>query len=128
MTRTRRAAARIAVTGAGPSDGAARAFLRAELDGVRYQPFAAESEFDGALIGADMLVFVARAVEPVDERRIHAVASAARGRGILVAAIVVDTSAPVAGSRLLASFREAADMVMVVREPDDVRAVIAALR
>ena len=128
MTRVRRAAARIAVTGAGPSAGAARAFLRAELDGVRYQSLEAQNEFDRGLADADMLVFVAGAAEQVDEKRMHAVASAARGRGILVAAIVLDTGAPDAETRLLASFREAADMVMVVREPDDVRAVIAALR
>ena len=128
MTRVRRAAARIVVTGAGRSAGAARAFLRAELDGVRYQPLDAQSEFDGALGDADMLVFVAGAAEQVDQKRMHAVASAARGRGILVAAIVLDTGPPDAETRLLASFREAADMVMIVRDPDDVRAVIAALR
>jgi len=128
VTRVRRAAARIAVTGAGPSAGAARAFLRAELDGVRYQPLEAQSEIDGALGDADMLVFVAGAAEQVDEKRMHAVASAARGRGILVAAIVLDTGAPNAETRLLASFREAADMVMVVRDSQDAHAVIAALR
>jgi len=128
VIRTRRAAARIAVTGAGPSDGAARAFLRAELDGVRYEPFAAESEVDGALRDADMLVFVAGAGEQVDEMRTHAVASAARGRGILVAAIVLDTGASDLQTRLLASFREAADMVMVVRDSQDAYAIVAALR
>lgn len=128
MTRPRRAAARIAVTGAGPSDGAARAFLRAELDGVRYQPFVAEGELDGAIGNADMLVFVAGAAELVDERRTHTLASAARNRGVLVAAVVLDSGPPAADARLLTAFRDAADMVMIVREPDDVRALIAALR
>lgn len=128
MTRTRRAAARIAVIGAGPSDAAARAFLRAELDGVRYQPFAETNDLAEALSDVDMLVFIAGSAESVDEQRTRAVASAARDRGILVAAIVVDTGAPDAGTRLLAALREAADMVMVVRDPADVRAVVAALR
>jgi len=117
-----RAAARIAVTGG----SAARSFLRAELDDVRFlTPESGEGV--EALRDADMLVFVADVSETPDDARIARLAAEARERGILVAALIVgvERSGP---SPLLATLREAADMVMVIREAEDVQAVVAALR
>jgi|GEM_PF-3436340 len=123
VTVVRRATARIVVTGTAAASAAARSFLRAELDGVRFL----DATDGAALDGADMLVFVADAGEVTDEPRTAALAAAARERGILVAAVVAGGDR--AGrSPLLATLRDAADMVMIVREPADVRAVVAALR
>ncbi len=118
-----RAAARIAVTGG----SAARSFLRAELDDVRFlTPDPGESA--EALRDADMLVFVADGAETPDGARIAALAEAARSRGILVAAVIVADERNPGRSPLLATLRDAADMVIVIREPGDVQAVVAALR
>lgn len=129
MSVARRAGARIVVTGtAGPS-AAARSFLRAELDDVRLlgagRSYDADAE--AALDGADMLVFVAGVADSADEGRTATLAQAARERGMLVAAIVVGTGLP-GRLPLLETLREAADMVMFVRDPDDVHAVVSALR
>lgn len=130
MSAARRAAAHIVVTGTAGSSATARSFLRAELDGVRFLDGArtdAGRTGDAALDGADMLVFVADADETADEPRTAALAAAARERGILVAAVLAGGDR--AGrSPLLAALRDAADMVMIVREPGDVQAVVAALR
>ncbi|MDB5069280.1 MAG: hypothetical protein JWM87_391 [Candidatus Eremiobacteraeota bacterium] len=80
-----------------------------------------------ALSGADMLVFVAGAADTADQNRTAALAEAARERGMLVAAMVVGHDVP-GRSPLLEALREAADMVMFVRDPDDVHAVVSALR
>jgi cell division GTPase FtsZ len=130
VSLARRTGARIAVTGAGPSSTAARAFLRAELDGVRYASFerADGGALEDVLTDTDMLVFVAGADEAVDKSLASALAAAARERGVLVAAIVVHRERSAGPSALLGALREAADMVMIVRDPDDVRAVVAALR
>jgi hypothetical protein len=118
-----RAAARIAVTGG----SAARSFLRAELDDVRF--LTPESGENAEALGdADMLVFVADVAEAPDGARIAALADTARSRGILVAALIVGGDRRPGPSPLLATLREAADMVMVVRESGDVQAVVAALR
>ncbi len=123
VTVVRRATARIVVTGTSAASATARSFLRAELDGVRFL----DATDGAALDGADMLVFVADADEVTDEPRTAALAAAARERGMLVAAVVAGGDR--AGrSPLLAALRDAADMVMIVREPADVRAVVAALR
>ena len=119
MTRT---AARIAVAG-----GAARSLLRAELDDVRLVSLGGGETAAEALRDADMLVFVTDGTETPDGARISALASAARERGILVAALIVERSRT-GPSGLLATMRDAADMVMVVRDPADVPAVVAALR
>ncbi|MEA2689929.1 MAG: hypothetical protein QOD51_2536 [Candidatus Eremiobacteraeota bacterium] len=136
----RRAGARIVVTGTAPPAAAARSFLRAELDDVRFLDVdvlgdvrsagggcAVAADLEDTLRDADMLVFVAGAAETADERRTAALAEAARERGMLVAAVVVghDRSGR---SALLEALREAADMVMFVRDPDDVHAVVSALR
>ena len=118
-----RAAARIAVTGG----AAARSFLRAEFDDVRFlTPDSGEGA--EALRDADMLVFVADGAEAPDEARIAALAASARARGILVAALIVAGERSAGRSPLLAALRDAADMVIVIREPGDVQAVVAALR
>ena len=119
----RRAGARITVTGA-----AARSFLRAELDGVRFLASDAGSELGETLRETDMLVFVVDARHVAQMRHPVAVAEAARDRGILVAAIVVSDKAVLGRSPLLAALREAADMVMIVSDREAARAVIAALR
>jgi hypothetical protein len=136
VSTTRRAGARIAVTGAGPASTAARSFLRAELDGVRVLAFERadggwrhdDSQLGDVLAETDMLVFVVDADETAQESHTTTLAEAARERGILVAAIIVGRDRVFGRSALLAALRDAADMVMVVRDPDDVRAVVAALR
>jgi hypothetical protein len=122
VTLAKRAGARIAVTGAGGASAAAGALLRAELDGVRVIDDAA------ALDDADMLVFVADAGDAVDAPRTAAFAEAARERGILVAALVTSADRRRGRSALLAALREAADMVVVVRDRGEVASVVAALR
>lgn len=129
MSAVRRAAARIAIAGAGPAASAARAYLRAELDGVRFVAVE-DGERDGAasaLRDADMLVFVAEAHEVPDAAATARLADAAHERGMLVAALLVGPDRGGA-SALLAVLRDAADMVMLLRDGDDARAVIAALR
>jgi phosphoheptose isomerase len=129
VNATRRASARIAVTGAGAESTAARAYVRAELDGIR---FVAPGGDDGAAVAGalhdvDVLVFLASAGERPNAALIAKVAEAAHERGVLVAALLVGDERGGA-SPLLAALRDAADMVMVVHDPDDARAVIAALR
>jgi hypothetical protein len=130
VSPSRRAGARIVVTGVGESSATARSFLRAELTGVRL----AETQrtgggaFDETLHDADMLLFVADAGEQSDAERAGLLAEAARERGMLVAAVVVNRERLPGRSPLLAALREAADMVVVVRDPSDVHAVVAALR
>jgi hypothetical protein len=119
-----RAAARIAVTG----ESAARSFLRAELDDVRFVTLAPGEDASEALRDADMLVFVADGSETPDGTRTAELAEAARTRGILVAALIVGGQRSPERSPLLATLRDAADMVIVIREPSDVQAVVAALR
>ena len=119
-----RAGARIAVSGG----SAARSFLRAELADVRFVTLAPGEDAAQAVRDADMLVFIADQHETPDEPRIAALAEAARSRGILVAALVVAADRTPGPSTLLATLRDAADMVMVIREPADVQAVVAALR
>ena len=119
-----RAGARIAVSGG----SAARSFLRAELGDVRFVTLASGEDAGAAVRDADMLVFVADQHEAPDGPRIAALAEAARTRGILVAALVVAGEPGSGPSALLAAFRDAADMVMVLREAADVQAVVAALR
>jgi cell division GTPase FtsZ len=118
------------VTGTGTSAGAARSFLRAELDGVRFVAFerADAAELNAALRETDIVVFVAGATDPANERQIAAVAEAARERGILLAAVVVTANRSSGPSPLLAALRDAADMVMILRDAGDVHAVVAALR
>ncbi|HEY0381504.1 MAG TPA: hypothetical protein VGC72_04845 [Candidatus Elarobacter sp.] len=130
VSATRRAAARLMVTGTGTSAGAARSFLRAELDGVRFVAFerADAAELNAALRETDIVVFVAGATDPANERQIAAVAEAARERGILLAAVVVTANRSSGPSPLLAALRDAADMVMILRDAGDVHAVVAALR
>ena len=125
----RRAGARIVVTGTATPSAVARSFLRAELDEVRFLDAGPTEPADlrEALNGADMLVFVAGAADTADENRTAALAEAARERGMLVAAMVVGHDVP-GRSPLLEALREAADMVMFVRDPDDVHAVVSALR
>jgi hypothetical protein len=75
-----------------------------------------------------MLVLIASADEHADEAAAR-LAGAARDGGLLVAAILVcGDDASAARSDVLASVRDAADLVMVVREAEDVRAIVAALR
>ena len=130
MSSGRRAAASIAVAGAGGSSPTARSFLRAELDGVRFvdaaRPDAAWSE--ETLRETDMLVLVADGAGRIDAGGASALAKVARERGALVAAIIVSPDGLAGRSPVLAALRDAADMVMVVRDSDDVRAVVAALR
>jgi len=121
---SRRAGAHIAVTGSSGRSAAAAALLRAELDGVR---IVAETNGAADLHDADILLFVADAGETVDEPRTAALAAAARERGILIAALVVGEGRA-GGSPLLAALRDASDMVLMLRNADDVRAVVAALR
>jgi saccharopine dehydrogenase-like NADP-dependent oxidoreductase len=131
MNVDRRAAARVTVTGAGTSASAARSFLRAELDGVRFLDFerADAAELTAALRDTDMVIFVAGTTDTADEPRVAAIAAAARERGILLAAVVVATAdGSIGSSMLLATLRDAADMVMLLRDPRDVHAIIAALR
>lgn len=134
MRAAGRAGARIAVTGAVPSSAAVRSFLRAELDGVRLLELGdgeASSDalaFDDALRGADVLVFVGDGSEVAAAEHTAALASAARERGMLVVAIVVDGGLARGPSRLLAVLRDAADMVMILRDAADAHAVVAALR
>ncbi|HWT04538.1 MAG TPA: hypothetical protein VN224_02175 [Xanthomonadales bacterium] len=130
MNLSRRATARVMVTGAGAATSAARSFPRAELEGVRFLAFehADDAELRSALRETDIVVFVAGATDAVDERRIAAVADAARERGILVAAVVAIEDRSFGRSPLLAALRDAADMVMLVRDPGDVHAIVAALR
>lgn len=118
-----RAAARIAVSGG----SAARSFLRAELDDVRFVTLGPGESAGSALRDADMLVFVADGSEAPDDAPIAALAEAARTRGLLVAALIVG-GARSGRSPLLSALRDAADMVMVIREADDIQAVVAALR
>jgi cell division GTPase FtsZ len=137
VSAVRRAAARIAIAGAGTGGSAARAYLRAELEGVRFiaaeggeRDGAASALRDGAasaLRDADMLVFVAESDEVPDAASTARLAAAAHERGMLVAALLVGPDRGGA-SALLAVLRDAADMVMLVRDGDDARAVIAALR
>ena len=137
-----RAGARIVVAGAARPGTAARSFLRAELDDVRFLDdgrFADDDRSldsartgaaalpDDTLRGADMLVFVADAADAVDEPGTVALAQAARERGMLVAAVIVGHDRT-GRSPLLEVLREAADMVMFVRDPGDVHAVVSALR
>jgi cell division GTPase FtsZ len=130
VNAARRAGARIAVTGVGASSEIARSFLRAELVGVRLvepgQPDASAAE--DALRETDMLVLVADGTETAEDGRAKALAGAARERGILIAAIVVSPDGVLGRSPLLAALRDAADMIMIVRDGADVHAVIAALR
>ncbi len=123
-----RAGARIAIAGAAPRSSAVAALRRAELDDVRFVE--ATGDESSELGDTDMLVFIAAADDVVDPAATRRIASAARERGILIAGVVTgvppdDASAP---SALLATLRDAADLVMVVREPSDVRAIVAALR
>jgi hypothetical protein len=119
-----RARARIVVSGG----NAARSFLRAELADVRFVTLASGENAGDAVRDADMLVFVADEHEAPDKARIAALAEAARTRGILVAALIVAGERNPGPSPLLALLREAADMVIVIREAADVQAVVAALR
>jgi hypothetical protein len=119
-----RAGARIAVSGG----KAARSFLRAELADVRFVTLGSGESAGEAVRDADMLVFVADEDETPDAARIAALAEAARTRGILVAALIVAAARSPGRSPLLATLRQAADMVIVIREPNDVQAVVAALR
>jgi cell division GTPase FtsZ len=132
MNVDHRAAARVTVTGAGTSASAARSFLRAELDGVRFLDFerADAAALTAALRDTDMVVFVAGTTDTADKPRVAAIAGAARERGILLAAVVVVVPADgsIGSSALLATLRDAADMVMLLRDPRDVHAIIAALR
>lgn len=130
VTVARRAGARIAIAGAGSANGAARSFLRAELAGIRLVNVERTDELslELGLRDTDMLVFVADASETADGPRTAAIGAAARDRGILVAAIVVDPGHAETRPGLLAVLRDAADMVMIVREAADVHAVVAALR
>ncbi len=123
IAAARRAGARITVTGT-----AARSFLRAELDGVRFLAPDAVGDLDEMLRETDMLVFVTDARDVAQMPHPIAVAEAARDRGILVAAIVVSDKAALGRSPRLAALREAADMVMIVSDAEAARAVIAALR
>jgi hypothetical protein len=129
VNAVRRAGARIAVTGAGGSSEIARSFLRSELDGVHVVDLerCEGDALDESLAGANILVFVADAGDDPDEARIAAVADAAREHGILLSALVVDRR-PAMRSRLLGVLRDAVDMVMIVRDAEDVLAVVAALR
>jgi hypothetical protein len=128
--RRRRRSAEIIVTGIGAGDATASAFLRAELDGVRYVSFERydDEALEEAFREADMLVFVVGEGEAVDAARTQAVAAAARDRGFLVAALVVEDEEHAAGSPVLAAVREAADMVVIVREPAAITSIVAALR
>ena len=103
MTHARRAAARIAVVES------------------------ADDAAGEAALGADIVVFVADAGGTLDRARTVRIAENARERGTLVAAIVVDSDRRI-GSALLETLRDAADMVVIVRERADAEAVIAALR
>jgi hypothetical protein len=118
----RRAGARIAITGVAETGGLARTLLRGELDGVRV--LAGNDE----LRDVDMLVFVAGAADAIDAERVAALAERARERGMLIAALVVSGSRHIGASPVLGALRDAADMVMLVRDPADVQAVVAALR
>lgn len=130
MNAARRAGARIAVTGVGGSSEIARSFLRAELVGVRLvEPGPADaSSAEDALRETDMLVLVADGTDTAEDGRAGALAGAARERGILIAAIVVSRDGVLGRSPLLAALRDAADMIMIVRDGADVHPVIAALR
>ena len=112
MELSLRAGAQIAVIGTG--------FLAFEC--------AQGTQLDDALRDADMLVFVVDAAETADEGRLAAIAATAHDRGILVAALVVGEDRTFGRSALLAALRDAADMVMIVRDRDAVVAVVAALR
>lgn len=128
--RARAGEAQIAVTGVGGSGTGARAFLRAELGGVRYAELASHDEapLADALDSADMLVFVADGDDAPDRRRTLAIAEAARRRGMLVAALVAGTEPLGTGAALLTTLRDAADMVVLIRDPRDVLEIVAALR
>ncbi|HEX3549156.1 MAG TPA: hypothetical protein VHT53_02205 [Candidatus Elarobacter sp.] len=121
VRRSRRAGARIAIAGVSATSAPLRALRRAELDDVTFVAEAAE------LRDADMLVFVAAESDAIDVARTAALAESARERGMLVAAIVAAAS-DARPSPLLAAMRDAADLVMVVREHEDIRAIVAALR
>jgi hypothetical protein len=112
VSPVRRAGAQIALIGAG--------FLAFEC--------AEGTQLDDTLRDADMLVFVVEAAETADQGRMAAIATIARDRGLLVAALVVGEDRTFGRSPLLAALRDAADMVMIVRERDAVAAVVAALR
>lgn len=126
---TQRRAAEIVVTGVGLGDVTASRFLRAELEGVRYVPFARYDApaLDEAFRDADMLVIIAGANEPVNATRTQAVADAARERGMMVAAMVVEAGIA-GGSPMLAVVRDAADMVVIVRDPAALTQIVSALR
>lgn len=118
----RRARAAIAVAGTNAASAAMRTLLQAELEGVR--SVAHERELDGC----DMLVFLVDDDDAVDETATFGLAAGARSRGILVAALLVQTQPSLGTSPLLAALREAADMLLIVHDPADLVAVVAALR
>jgi hypothetical protein len=126
---SRRRAAEIIVTGIGERDATASAFLRAELDGIRYVSFATYDApaLDDAFRDADMLIFAAGPGEHVDEERTKAIAAAAHDRGILVAALLLEELAS-RGPLELAVVRDAADMVVIVRDRSAIASIVAALR
>lgn len=130
MVARRACDADIVVTGVTPESVRARAFLRAEIAGVRYVSFDRMSAVDvEAEFGeADMLLFVVEAAEAFDEERIRAVAQLARRGGMLVAAFVLADAEPAGPSALLAVLRAAADSILIVRDSADLQAVVTALR
>ena len=65
--------------------------------------------------------------DAADRAATERLASVAHERGILVATLLLGPDRGTTSS-LLAALRDAADMVMIVRDADDARAVIAALR
>lgn len=130
MTTAQRRAAQIVVSGGGGTERAAAALLRAELDGIRYVRFsgADAATTEGELPDADMLVFVVDAGEAIDAACTAAIAEVARRRGMLVAALIVHAGASAGPSPTLAALRDAADIVVMPREADDITAILAALR
>ncbi len=130
VERRRAHNAQIVVTGVTSAEVMGGAFLRAELDAVRSVRFsdvtspAIREELDDA----DMLIFVAEAGESADHERVMAIASIARDDGVLVAAILAGGTELGGASPLLATLRDAADMVVLVKTNQAVRGVIEALR
>jgi hypothetical protein len=125
-----RADARIVVTGTNGRDSAAKAVVRAELNDVHYVGFAHHTgDAIGAALGApDMLLFVAGAADPIAAAVVGAVAGAARSQGTLVAALIVEAKAAAPNPALLTSLRDAADMVMIIRDDASIAQIVAALR
>ena len=122
--------AQIVVTGVTPAEVMRGAFLRAELDAVRSVRFSelAPAAIRRELGDADMLIFAAEATESADAERVTAIASVAREDGLLVAAVLAGGTELSGASPLLATLRDAADMVVLVKTRDAVRGVIEALR